>query len=194
MNVNGEMFEDEMSALWRRLDVPGHEAVRVYRDEDGWYLDGAAIFLFEEKPCRLEYLIECDTDWRTRGATIDGWVGDDVIALEIMVSEDGDWYIDDEEIRDAKGCDDIDLNFSPVTNLLPIRRMDLKTGDTKAVSAAWLRFPSFTLERLDQNYTRIDPSTVQYESANGAFARTLKVNERGLVLEYPDYWIAENAK
>jgi hypothetical protein len=46
-------------------------------------------------------------------------------------------------------------------------------------------------ERLDQNYTRTDASTVKYESADGAFKRTLKINHDGLVLEYPDYWIAE---
>lgn len=181
----------DQSILWRRVDTQGLEAARVYGDDDGWYLDGSAIFVHEGSPCRLEYLIECDPDWRTRSATIDGWIGEEVVALEIMVSDEGVWYVDDEEVKAVEGCDDIDLNFSPITNLLPIRRLDLKAGDTKAVSAAWLRFPAMTFERLDQNYTRIDASTVKYESADGAFERTLKVNVDGLVLEYPDYWIAE---
>ena len=66
---------EDHSILWRRLDTSGHETARVYGDEDGWYLDGSAIFLYEGNPCRLEYLIECDPDWRTRSATVDGWVG-----------------------------------------------------------------------------------------------------------------------
>jgi uncharacterized protein len=184
---------EDHSILWRRIDTSGHETARVYGDEDGWYLDGSAIFLYEGSPCRLEYFIECDPDWSTRSATVDGWVGEDVIEHEISVNEDGIWYIDDQEIRTVEGCIDIDLNFSPITNLLPLRRLDLQNGDRETVSAAWLRFPSFELERLDQAYSRIDKSTVKYESRDGEFVRELKVNDAGLVLDYPDFWIAEAA-
>ncbi len=183
---------EDHSILWRRIDTKGHEAARVYGDDDGWYLDGAAIFLHDGSPCRLEYLVECDLDWRTTSATIDGWVGDDVIEHEITVSETGIWYLNDQEIKDVEGCVDIDLNFSPITNLLPLRRLDLKPGESKSVGAAWLRFPTFELERLDQTYTRLDDSTVKYESRDAAFVRTLRVNSAGLVLEYPDFWVAED--
>ena len=182
---------EEQTILWRRVDTSGHESARVYCDEDGWYLDGAAIFLHEGVPCRLEYLIECDTEWRTMFASIDGWIGEDVVEHEIEVDEDGVWLLDGEEIPDVAGCLDIDLNFSPITNLLPLRRLDLSVGTVKKVRAAWLRFPSFGLEPLEQTYTRIDESTVKYESRDGEFVRTLTVNKAGLVLEYPDYWIVE---
>jgi hypothetical protein len=33
-----------ISALWRRLDTPGHDAAHVSRTDDGWRLDGAAVF------------------------------------------------------------------------------------------------------------------------------------------------------
>ena len=132
---------DGISVLWQRVDMPGHEAVRVYEGEDGWYLDGAAIFSFDGKPCRLEYLIECDSDWITSFATVDGFVGEEVVAIEIE-AEDGVWYLNGDEIRDVEGCTDIDLNFSPVTNLLPIKRSDLAIGSEASVRAAWLRFPS----------------------------------------------------
>jgi hypothetical protein len=183
---------EDQSILWRRVDTVGLEAARVYGDDDGWYLDGAAIFLWEGSPCRLEYLIECDPEWRTTAATIDGWVGGDAIGHEILVSEDGKWYLDDVEVKTVEGSIDIDLNFSPITNLLPLRRLELGTGDSEAVSAAWLRFPSFALERLDQTYTRVDEATLRYESRGGEFVRDLKINSDGLVLEYPDFWIAEN--
>ncbi len=183
---------EDHSILWRRIDTTGHEAARVYGDEDGWYLDGAAIFLHERSPCRLEYLIECDPDWSTRSVTIDGWVGEEIIEVEILVNEKGVWFLNAEQITTVEGCVDIDLNFSPITNLLPLRRLALKNGESQSVNAAWLRFPSFELERLDQTYSRIDASTIKYESQDGSFVRNLKVNSAGLVLDYPDYWIAED--
>jgi hypothetical protein len=183
-------MNNEQSIIWRRLDMPGHETVRVYGDKDGWYLDGAAVFLYEGKPCRLEYLIECDTDWQTAFVSLDGWVGDEAVEIEIDVNQENVWSLNGEEIEAVEGCIDIDLNFSPVTNTLPIRRLNIGVGESATVKAAWLRFPSFELETLEQTYTRLDETTYRYESGGG-FIRELKVNEAGFMTDYPDYWSVE---
>ncbi|NOT48881.1 MAG: hypothetical protein HOP17_14170 [Acidobacteria bacterium] len=185
-------MNEEQSIIWRRLDMPGHESARVYSDGDGWYLDGAAVFLYERQPCRLEYLVQCDPDWQTAYVSVDGWVGSELIELEIEVNQGDVWSLNNEEIAVAEGCIDIDLNFSPITNLLPLRRLNLAVGESKKVRAAWLRFPSFKLEALDQVYTCIDETTVRYESGGGRFVAELKVNEAGLVTNYPDYWTIES--
>ena len=91
------------------------------------------------------------------------------------------------------GCIDLDLNFSPSTNLLPIRRLDLPVGQGAGVRAAWLRFPSFTLEPLEQIYRRTDVATYRYESAGGRFAVELQVNAAGLVTRYENFWQVEAA-
>ena len=183
-------MEEEHSIIWRRLDMPGHESVRIYGDPDGWYLDGATVFLYDGQACRLEYLIQCDPDWQTTFVTIDGWIGDEAVEVEISASDNG-WYFNEEEVAGLEGCVDIDLNFSPVTNLLPIRRLNLAVGESKSVRAAWLRFPSFDLEVLDQIYTRVDANTIRYESRDGQFTAELKINGAGLVTDYPGYWTLE---
>ena len=180
---------DGISALWRRLDMPGHEAVRIYEGDDGWILDGASVFSYKGKPCRLEYLIECDPDWKTSIVTVDGFVGHEVVAIEIE-SENGVWYVNGEEVGDVERAIDIDLNFSPVTNLLPIRRSNLAVGDEAAVRAAWLRFPSFKLETLEQIYTRTGESIYTYRSSTG-LEKAITVDEFGLVAEYADFWVRE---
>jgi hypothetical protein len=90
-----------------------------------------------------------------------------------------------------QGCTDVDLGFSPSTNLLPVRRLGLAIGARAPVRAAWVRFPELTLEVLEQAYTRVSATTYLYESAGGAFRRELTVNSAGFVLEYPDFWRAE---
>jgi hypothetical protein len=178
--------------LWRRIDVPGHETVRVYGDDDGWYLDGSSIFLWEGESCRLEYLIECDTDWQTAFVSIDGWVGDETIAIEIDVDQGNGWIMNGEEIEKVVGCIDIDLNFSPVTNLLPIKRSNIAVDRSVDVRAAWLRFPSFKLEPLEQTYTRLDETTYRYESSGGKFVCELEINGAGLVTSYPGFFEIED--
>lgn len=177
--------------LWRHLSAPGHETAKIYGDEsEGWTIDGVSVFQHEGEPVRLDYLIECDAGWNTTFATVDGWVGDEIVEIEIVVDNEGQWLMNGELVSAVDNCTDIDLNFSPVTNTLPIRRLRLKVGETRVVKAAWLRFPSFQLELLEQTYTRIDEHTVRYETVSG-FAATLTVGENGLVIHYPDGWTEE---
>ena len=86
------------------------------------------------------------------------------------------------------GCIDLDLNFSPSTNLLPIRRLDLAIGTEAKVRAAWLRFPDFTLEPLDQLYRRTDLASYRYESGGGTFVTELRVTEAGFVAHYGNFF------
>ena len=101
------------------------------------------------------------------------------------------WTLNGVEKAAVNGCVDLDLNFSPATNLLPIRRLNLEIGQQAEVSAAWLRFPSFELEPLAQVYTRLDEFTYRYSSGGGSFVRELTVNEVGFVTDYPGLWQVE---
>jgi hypothetical protein len=179
--------------IWRRLDMPGHESARVFLQDSRWQVDGSAVFVYEREPCRLDYRLECNSDWETLSGEIAGWVGDKLVRIEISVDADRRWWLNGAECFEVTGCIDLDLNFSPVTNLFPIRRLKLAVGERSAVRAAWLRFPSFKFERLDQTYSRLDNSTYRYESAGGSFVSQLAVNDAGLVTHYPDFWRVEEA-
>jgi hypothetical protein len=93
-----------------------------------------------------------------------------------------------EDLAAVAGCLDVDLAFSPSTNILPLRRLGLAAGESREVTAAWLRFPELTVEPLPQRYTRLDERRVLYESRGGAFTAELEVDELGLVVRYPPLW------
>ena len=181
----------EQSILWRGIVLLGHEACRLFSQDSHWHLEGTAVFSHEGRPCRLDYQIVCDAAWRTLSASVEGWIGNTVIDIWIRTDPAGGWRLNEVEQPDVMGCIDVDLNFSPSTNLLPIRRLDLALGETAEVKATWLRFPSFKLEPLSQKYQRLDESTYRYESAGGQFVAELKVNRSGFVVDYPGIWQAE---
>lgn len=181
----------DQSILWRRLDQPGHEAGRLYFRDSYWHLSGTAVFAHDQQPCRLDYLVACDAGWQTRSGRVAGWVGAQPVAIELTVDSARRWWLNGTECPVVASCIDLDLNFSPSTNLLPIRRLDLAIGAAAEVRAAWLRFPSFALEPLDQVYRRIDNTTYRYESAGGRFVADLQVNATGFVTEYPNLWQIE---
>lgn len=121
-----------------------------------------------------------------------GSVGERQVDVNVVVDR-GEWILNGTAQTVVKGCIDVDLNFSPSTNLLPIRRLALNVGDQRGVRAAWLRFPSFALEPLDQTYSRIAERVYRYESAGGRFVAQIEVDDNGLPLRYGDLWSAECA-
>lgn len=179
--------------LWRRLDVPGHEIGRLSTRGDGWELSGTAIFAHKDCPCKLDYLVICDTGWRTNSAHVRGAIGDQEIDLSVSVDAELNWRLNGAECPAVAGCVDIDLGFSPSTNLLPIRRLSLAVGAQAEVRAAWLPFPSLVFEPLRQVYRREAAMRYRYESGGGSFVRTLEVNAVGFVTEYPGLWKMELA-
>ncbi len=185
------MKEGNGSILWRRLDCPGHESAFIFFNDNEWRLHGTAVFRYDNIACGLNYQIACDSRWQTQSARVDGRVGNIPVQSNIVVTPDRRWILNGRECPQVEGSIDVDLNFSPSTNLLPIRRLGLSIGEEKEVRAAWLRFPSFELEALTQLYRRVNENTYRYESAGGKFVRDLTVNEDGLVTNYPDFWQEE---
>ena len=179
--------------LWRRLDRPGHEAARLVFHAPFWQLTGTAVFAEGAVPCRLEYQVTCDPSWRTRHAQLTGWFGTRRIVCTISADAQQRWRLDGRESNAVEGCLDLDLSFSPATNLLPVRRLALPVGQAAPVRAAWLRFPECRLEPLDQRYHRMDTERYRYESGAGAetFRAELRVTPAGFVAEYSGLWIAE---
>jgi hypothetical protein len=179
------------TVLWRRLDCPGHESARLLRGEGGWQLSGVAVFAHQGEPCSLNYRIACDSEWRTRSVEVSGWLGGKTILAAAKVSRAGSWKVGGADVARIAGCVDADLNFSPSTNLLPIRRLNLTVGEERSVRAAWLRFPSFRFEPLEQSYRRLSRNQYRYRSAGGRFETDLEVDENGFVTRYPGFWERE---
>jgi hypothetical protein len=176
----------EVAIAWRRLDLPGHEFARLVSRPPMHRLEGTAVFVHEARPCWLHYAIVCDDAWRTRSALVHGWLGTVPVRRAIDVSADGTWRLNGQQCADTDGCVDIDLAFSPSTNLLPIRRLALSVGQHTEVHAAWVTFPDLTLTRLVQNYERTASTHYRYTAGN--FHADIDVNEEGFVTRYADQW------
>jgi hypothetical protein len=169
--------------VWRREDQPGHEHAELAEDDGGAVLRGVAVLAWRGEPCRLDYEVRCDRAWVSRAARVTGSVGARDIDARVE-GHGGEWTLNGHAVPGVRGCIDVDLNFSPSTNVLPIRRLGLAIGGRAAVRAAWLRFPSFALEPLEQVYERLAERRYRYESNGGAFTAEIEVDEHGLPAAY----------
>ncbi|HEY9630036.1 MAG TPA: putative glycolipid-binding domain-containing protein [Coleofasciculaceae cyanobacterium] len=187
------MHSPEHTILWRRLDLPGHDICSLWKSANGWQLSGKAIFLFEQMPCLLAYEVSTSADWQTRTASISGHVGKTAVALTIAPLANGHWSVNGVEVPTAAGCVDLDLGFTPATNLVAIRRLSLNIGARSPASAAWLDFPDFKLKQIEQQYQRISSHEYAYVSPDAGYAATLEVDDYGAVTRYPDLWEQERS-
>jgi len=176
------------TCAWERLTVPGLESFSLLPVTAGWSLSGTIVTLHEGIAADSRYEIYCDHSWRTQRAVIEIRFKGTTRTLGIAAGN-GHWAVDNREVRELEGCVDIDLGWSPSTNLLPIRRLNLAVGgDSDTINAAWIKFPDLTIERLPQRYERLAHDLYRYSSRNGDFSADIHVDQQGIPVEYAGFW------
>jgi uncharacterized protein len=179
------------SIRWRRLDTPGQDACCLEGDDAGWRLQGLAVFGVDGIPARLTYHVACDLAWHTRVARVYGSIGVQSIDISIARTPAGLWTLNAAVVSGLDNCIDVDLGFTPATNLLPIRRLALAVGEAADSPAAWFDISAGTLQVLPQRYERRSAATYWYEAPTVHYQALLEVSPSGFILRYPGLWEAE---
>jgi uncharacterized protein len=170
---------------WAAQQFPGVEHVMAHSDASGFRADGQLVMV-EDRPVRVSYLLECDSRWRFTALAMTVTDSESERTLRLSATADGRWQTDGTSRPDLDGCIDIDINCTPLTNTLPIRRLSWTPGASHDLSVAYVSVPELTVRPVGQRYTQLEPSLYRYES--GTFRTDLPVDEAGFVLDYPSYW------
>jgi hypothetical protein len=170
--------------FWRKVDSPGHDSCRFFKLADGYRLLGAAVFLESRRACHLQYDVFADPGFRTRSASVAGFVGKTPVDVHIQAMG-ARWEVNGKDQPQIAGCLDVDLGFTPATNLLPLRRLALCVGQEANAAAAYLVFPAMQFMLLPQRYKRLTRNAYDYEAPSFGYRGTLRVSPIGAVVEYP---------
>jgi hypothetical protein len=185
MNADRQLVS---SGIWRWLQGAGLERFEFLRAGSEWIFRGTILTLMQEEAFEARYELLCDQAFLTRRAQISvrGSAGERTLTIS---AENGRWYENGRENTLVRGALDIDLGWSPSTNTLPIRRLDLQVGHSSGeFIAAWVRFPGLTLEPLPQEYVRLAERLYLYSSRGGSFTAQLQVDDQQLVVDYQGFW------
>jgi uncharacterized protein len=191
------------SLFWERRDTAGAEHALVDA-RTGLYARGTALAV-DPVPYTCRYELQTDPSWTTTRFEVSaegpGWAR--TVRLELAA---GRWRVTTSEQGNLDaaltaaghagaglpgtedpdllyGAFDVDLGGSPLTNTLPIRRLDLQVGEPVTILAAWVQLPSLAVIPNEQTYTLLGPGKVRYSS--GTFAADLDVDDDGYVTHYP---------
>lgn len=181
-------YDLRRTVVWKNLLLDGSDYCGLWHIAEGWLLKGTVVGVLKDKrPMLANYEIYCDENWLTHRVKIERTIGNDVKTLTLSVESRGVWRSSGQELREIRGCKDIDLAVTPATNTLPIRRLNLQVRSSDSIIAAWVKFPELTIQPLSQRYTRLTKDTYRYESNTG-FSAEIVVDDLGLVTTYPDGW------
>ena len=191
--------------LWRRLDTPGAEQV-LFSDRAGLHGRGTMLAA-TPLPYTCRYEIYTDDAWATARveATVEGPGFVRQTRLEraagrwrVTATEQGDMdaalLVAGQKRTSQPGVEDpslltdavdVDLGYSPLTNTLPIRRLNLlgAVGTTCTVEVAWVLVPSLEVIAGQQTYTVLADDQIRY--ASDSFTADLTVDAQGYVVHYP---------
>jgi hypothetical protein len=177
-----------LSAFWRRLDLPGHDACRLTQTAHGWRLSGMAVFQHEGGAACLAYEAACDRAWHSREGRVNGWFGTQPIDVRISRATQGLWTLNGSLVPNLADCLDLDFSFTPATNFFQIHRMGLEQGQRADAPAAWLDLPAATLVVLRQRYERQGEAIYRYEAPALHYEADLEITATGFVRRYPGLW------
>jgi len=171
--------------VWAAVQWPGLEYLIAHAEADGIRAESQLI-MAEQGPARVRYELDCDASWRFRELSIGvtGPAGER--ALTISAADGGRWVVNGEHRADLDECTEIDINVTPLTNTLPVRRLAWSPGQAADLAVAYVSVPELTVRPVRQRYTMLAAGLFRYES--GSFRADLPVDEDGFVLDYPGIW------
>lgn len=176
--------------FWTPLQWPGCEHLTLRLDAEGFFADGLLIAFVEGTPIRLAYQLRCDPAWRARELTmtLSGKEGEK--QLELSGDGKGNWSDSSGPLPGLDSCTDLDINLTPLTNTLPIRRLNLTSGEFRDLRVAYVAVPELSVRPVTQRYTRLTrpEGSTEYRYQSGAFQADLPVDADGFVLDYPGIW------
>lgn len=177
------------TAFWQRLDTAGHDACRLEQIRSGWRLTGIAVFRHPDGPASLSYRVDCDPTWRSEQGRVSGFIGHRSVDHAITRDAAG-WALDGAVVAGLDHLVDLDLSFTPATNLLQLRRVAVPDEGPVPLPVAWFDLGSGTLSELPQTYARAGARAYRYSAPTAGYQDTLETGAEGFVTRYPGLWQA----
>lgn len=172
-------------ARWRDWSGDGIEHLVLVEGPDGIAAEAVVVGVFDGAAFALRYRVLCDVRWRVRSAHV-ALIGTDR-SVTLAREGAGAWTDGTGAALPAlDGALDVDIEATPFTNTLPIRRLGLERRESAEILVAYVSVPTLQVTAERQRYTRLDNGgRFRFESVGGDFIRDIDVDEDALVILYP---------
>jgi hypothetical protein len=175
--------------IWSNQADIGLEHFTLRHSDDEITADGIVIGVEEDLAFRIHYQITCDLRWQVRKVVVKS-LEENEHTISFVSDGSGNWTNESaNSISELKGCFDVDITATPFTNTLPIRRLNLSSGESAEIKVVYFTIPEMKVSVDPQRYTCLeagsDGGKYKFESLDGDFTAVITVDADGLVEDYP---------
>jgi hypothetical protein len=138
----------------------------------GWYRNEAY---------RVNYSLSTNTQGEVASLHLEIQHNTRTLQHELLKRGDDGWKHNGNNAPEFKGCVDVDISLSPLTNTLPINRLSLSVGDSRVIRVIYFDLLSDRIHPVSQRYTRLSNMSYRYENVPNDFEAIIIVDEHGIV-------------
>lgn len=177
---------------WAGVDCLRLETARVLLGERGLRATGSMVSCRQEgtETYSASYSLSSDETGVVERLTVRTTRAKGEQHVTLSRSEEGIWLVDHGQgaaRTNFGGAVDVDLQFSPLFNALPVRRLNLHRVAAKHdLGMVFVSLPGLEVTRVPQTYRTVslgEPAVISLSS--DSYETELTVDADGLVLEYP---------
>lgn len=179
----------QTNILWTGREYYSLENCLVNTIDTGSEINSTIIGKYEEKIYRVVYQIKTNQNWETVFCEINSQHSNQTEHLSFESDGKGNWVTNGKPADQFKGCIDIDIPLTPFTNTLPINRLKLAHGGEQQTKVIYFDVLKHQIKPVRQKYTCLSNTEYHYENVPNDFEAKIRVDELGLVVDYPSLFI-----
>lgn len=161
---------------WASWDGATDEVADFRWENEGWTISG------QVARERVQYVVRLSASWQVRQFLLFR----DLDEPDLWLATDGTarWgEMNGAHRVELDGCYDIDLECTPFTNSLPIRRLPLQVGDSTELPVVTVDVETLDVRSATHRYLRLD--THRWAFGHDDHSVEFDVDQHGLVVDYP---------
>ena len=173
---------DGYTARWQTWDGAGDETLTIRWENEGWTVSG------EVGRERVHYVVRLSPLWQVRQFLLFRDLDDP--DLWLATDGRGRWgEVNGAHRTDLDGNHDVELDCTPFTATLPLRRLPLDVGDEMQLSVLLIDVETLAVVPVRQRYQRLEARRWRRERLEAGETTDIvefAVDDYGLVLDLPD--------
>jgi hypothetical protein len=175
----------QTNLLWTGIEFHSMENCFIDISANGSKTTSTIIGYYDNKIYKVTYRIITNQNWETVFLEINTRHSNENRTIQFAGDGKGNWTNAGMKNNYLTGCIDVDISLTPFTNTLPIRRLDLKENQTADIQVIYFDILNHQIKPVPQRYTRISNTEYHYQNVVDDFEAKIKVDESGLVVDYP---------
>lgn len=171
--------------VWKGLSYQMMEYCNVEQTETDIRIDGTIVGFGEDTPFSISYDIIADRLWQVSSLEMAVEKSGECSWISLQRDPDGKWTQSGHARPEWAQCIDIDISLTPLTNTLPINRLQLEPQERKEIDVLYINVFEDEIKPVKQFYTKLSEDLYKYEGVFRDFTADIKVDDEGLVIDYP---------